>query len=311
MIAKVKLTNNPGVLINYILGDKQGPGNMMDRAVILDRNYCHGDSIDEMKEQFQMILSNCRLKSPAMHIMLSLAPGEQLSETQKFDLVYTVREKMKMQDFPYVAVEHLDTDSHWHLHIAVGRKSPITGKTLSDSNSYQKLMEVCRRVEKDFGLRAVQNPWDHHVQRSDSRKIKMRLDIIEAIKQSNNLNQFLQVMERSGYRVEKGRGIAFVDEKGMRAKGSDPQIGFSLGKLIQIFKEPTPSLFEERADSAPEKQSQPNSEPKFEGDSWLSLFDTDGFKTSPAMNADQSGPRLSLDDEDEWLKRKRRKTRRP
>lgn len=308
MIAKVKMSNSPGKLINYILTDKQGADKMKERVVILDTNYCHGDSVAEVKAQFEMMLSNCRLKSPAMHIMISLASGEQLTELQKFDLTYAVREKMGMADFPYVAVEHLDTANHSHFHIAVARKSPVTGKTLSDSNSYQKLMAVCRQAEKDFGLQVVANPRDRKAQRSDSRKIKMRNDIVATIKQSTSLDGFIKQIEGAGYKVEKQRGIAFIDEKGMRAKGSDPQIGFPLGKLNYIFKQ------KERGESLKidvdykaikaDLVSEPESKPKEMNEASFSFLNSAIPDAAPLSFP---GAKVPIDDEDEWKSKKRRK----
>jgi len=310
MIARVKLSNSPGKLINYILTDKQGPDMMKERAVILDTNYCHGDSVAEIKSQFEMTLSNCRLKSPAMHIMISLAPGEQLTEIQKYDLIYAVREKMRMEDFPYVAVEHLDTANHSHFHIAVARKSTVTGKTLSDSNSYQKLMAVCRQAENDFGLQVVANPRDIHAKRSDSRKTKMRNDIVVAIKKSTSLAGFIQQMELFGYKVEKQRGIAFIDKKGMRAKGSDPQIGFPLGKLNFIFdqkergEKPQIDVDYKEIKAGLVTESEEKSKELGPSFSFLDLLDT---ATSDPAPLSIPAARVPIDDEDEWERKKRRK----
>jgi len=43
-------------------------------------------------------------------------------------------------------------------------------------------------------------------------------------------------VEKQGIKVIKGRGIAYADNKGMYAKGSDRQIGFTLNRLGGIFK---------------------------------------------------------------------------
>ena len=45
---------------------------------------------------------------------------------------------------------------------------------------------------------------------------------------------FKSAMKALGYRVEKGRGIAFIDEKGVRIKGSE--VGYSLSKIERILR---------------------------------------------------------------------------
>lgn len=55
----------------------------------------------------------------------------------------------------------------------------------------------------------------------DSRKQTLRETIKEALVTANSYGQFETKMESLGYRVERGRGIAFTDDKGVRVKGSE------------------------------------------------------------------------------------------
>lgn len=236
MIARVKLSENPANLVDYIFSDKSEEYAMKDRAKFLCANYCFGET-EEMKKQFLAYLQNPKLKEPAMHIIISLAPNEKLTENQKAELIDMVSEKMGMSNYPFIAVEHLDTDNHQHFHIAISRRSPYEKVSLKDSNSYFKMMDVCRKAEIKFGLRQVAHPYDKNAFRHDERKIKMRSDIIAALHKSTNMARFEAEVQQHGYKVLKQRGIAFVDEKGMKAKGSDKQIGFPLGKIEKILQQ--------------------------------------------------------------------------
>ncbi len=53
------------------------------------------------------------------------------------------------------------------------------------------------------------------------------------MKQVSNYQQFEQAMKALGYDVLKARGIAFVDEKKVKIKGSE--VGFSLTKIEKIL----------------------------------------------------------------------------
>ena len=51
--------------------------------------------------------------------------------------------------------------------------------------------------------------------------------------QVNNYQQFEQIMKALGYQVSKARGIAFIDDKKVKIKGSE--VGFSLMRIEKIL----------------------------------------------------------------------------
>ena len=53
--------------------------------------------------------------------------------------------------------------------------------------------------------------------------------ISKELKQSVNLDDFIERMKEKDIKVFKGRGISFIDDKKMKVKGSE--IGFSLQKI--------------------------------------------------------------------------------
>ena len=48
---------------------------------------------------------------------------------------------------------------------------------------------------------------------------------------SKDLEQFVRIMQSKGYKVIKGRGISFIDDKKVKIKGSE--VGYSLQKIEQ------------------------------------------------------------------------------
>jgi hypothetical protein len=137
----------------------------------------------------------------------------------------------------YLAVEHLDT-KHQHLHI-VGNRIGFDGRTLSDSNSYKKIAEFCRQTELKYGLKQVLSPRRflpkelRQIPRNDSRKQALETSIIDALFKANTYAHFEAMMKEKGYKIQRGRGIAFIDQKGVRTKGSE--VGFSLNRVQKIL----------------------------------------------------------------------------
>jgi hypothetical protein len=137
----------------------------------------------------------------------------------------------------YLAIEHRDT-AHQHLHIVANRVG-FDGKTINDSNSYKRMAEFCRQTELKYGLKSVLSPRRflseelRNLPRNDSRKQALKSVIVDALWSAKSYEHFERVMKEKGYQIEKGRGIAFIDKKGVRTKGSE--VGYPLSKIERIL----------------------------------------------------------------------------
>jgi hypothetical protein len=69
--------------------------------------------------------------------------------------------------------------------------------------------------------------------RFDSRKLKLKTDIEDCLIIAGTFKDFEKLMTRKGYSLVKGRGIAFIDSKDVRTKGSE--VGYSLAKIEGII----------------------------------------------------------------------------
>ena len=137
----------------------------------------------------------------------------------------------------YLAVLHKDTN-HQHLHIVANRIG-FDKRTVSDSNSYQKIAACCRNLELKYNLKQVLSPWAYlskeqrQIPRHDERKEQLKATLQQSLSTAKNYEQFEQKMKEKGYQVQKGRGIAFIDEQIVKIKGSE--VGFSLMKIENIM----------------------------------------------------------------------------
>ena len=209
-----------------------------DRAEILEYNRCFG-SQDEIVEQFCDVANlNRRVQKPVFHFILRLAPGDQLNREQLIDLGRECAKEFGVADNQYVTVLHKDTQQ-LHIHIVANRVG-FDGKCASDSNSYKRIAALCRRLEQKYKLQEVLSPRNFlpnelkHLPRFDSRKEKLRTDIRKTLQQVTTYDEFEKAMRSLGYQVLKGRGIAFIDDKKVRIKGSE--VGFSLARIERAME---------------------------------------------------------------------------
>ena len=59
--------------------------------------------------------------------------------------------RMGFGDMPYIVVKHMDIDRH-HIHI-VALRVGTDGKAVSDRNNFYRSKDICRELEREFGLR--------------------------------------------------------------------------------------------------------------------------------------------------------------
>ena len=124
------------------------------------------------------------------------------------------------------------------MHIVANRIG-FDKRTVSDSNNFQKIAAYCRKMELGFNLTQILSPRkflpkdQRQIPRLDARKEQLKSNIQKALQQTINYQQFEQRMKLMGYQVLKGRGIAFIDDKKVKTKGSEA--GFSLMKIEKIL----------------------------------------------------------------------------
>lgn len=250
MIGKVTVGASFYGCLSYCLEDKRGlseeqkqqlslQDNLQhkDRAEIIDNNLCFGDK-RELVEQFHDVAKlSKRVEKPVMHLTIRSAPGDQLTVDQWREVGRAAAQEFGLADHQYVCILHKDT---WQPHIhLVGNRVGYNGKVASDSNSYARIAKLCRQLEQKYNLHQVLSPRrflspkERQIPRQDERKEKLKTDIRETLRQARTYPEFEKAMQEKGYRVEKGRGISFVDSKKVRTKGSE--VAYSLMSIERIL----------------------------------------------------------------------------
>ena len=97
------------------------------------------------------LLANRNTEKPVLHISLSPAPEDKLSDAGLAELAETYMQKMGYGNQPYIVYKHGDTHNT-HIHI-VSTCVDEEGRKISDSYEHRRSMTACRELEIDFGLR--------------------------------------------------------------------------------------------------------------------------------------------------------------
>ena len=232
MIGKFIIGKSFGGCIRYCL--------QKDLAEVLDYNLCYGDKKELIKQFNEVRNLNPKLQKPVQHITLSLPKGEQLSEAQLAAIAAECARDLGFEKNQYIVIQHRDT-GHQHIHIVANRVG-FDGKTVKDNHNYRKMSEFCRKMELKYKLQKVLSPrrylppGQRNLPRLDQRKEQLKKDIQESLAKADNYQDFAEMMKAKGYKIEKTRGIAFIDAKKVRTKGSE--VGYSLSRISNILNMP-------------------------------------------------------------------------
>ncbi len=167
-----------------------------------------------------------------------MAPKEQLQKDQLMQIAEECAKEFGFENNQYIAILHKDT-KHQHLHI-VANRTGFDRRTVSDSNNFKKMANFCRKMESDYQLKQVLNPKrflskeQRLIQRTDARKEQLKQHIKQALINTKSYREFEQRMKEKGYKVIKGRGISFIDDKKVKVKGSE--LNFSLQTIERILE---------------------------------------------------------------------------
>ena len=155
MVAKISLGTSLYGAIAY-----NGEKINKEKGRVLDTNKIFNDgsgtvNIRRAYDDFlRWMPSATRTEKPMMHISLNPHPDDRLSDTDFTRLAHEYMEKMGFAEMPYLIVKHEDIDRH-HVHI-VALRVGTDGRCISDSNNFYRSKNICRELEKKYGLKPAE-----------------------------------------------------------------------------------------------------------------------------------------------------------
>ncbi|MES2902128.1 MAG: relaxase/mobilization nuclease domain-containing protein [Pseudomonadota bacterium] len=237
----------------------------MIAKAIKGRGFRGALAYDLQKEQGRLIDSNMEGRTPrelakefgeirklrpglgkaVLHVSLSAAPGERLSDATWAEIGRHYLAGMGLTSNQYVTTRHADTE-HEHIHLVVNRIT-FDGKVVSDSHDYRRQEATMREVERDYQLQTVAASKDvlrraasrgeiEGSMRTNTASTKQRLQQLcdGALDGCSSYNDYAERLEAAGVSLvpvtqlndTKLSGLSYVLD-GVMMKGSDLGKGYS------------------------------------------------------------------------------------
>lgn len=248
-----------GDLVDYIrFPHNRNPQEKIEYAG--GRNFLSSTHVGQKVEMIALARESAHSHMPVQHWMFSWQEGEQPTREQVEEVVDMFQEKMGLAGHQTVYGLHYDTDNY-HLHIAVNRMNPQTGKVVLPFNGLdiREAHKIVAHIERRQGWANEENPMyavledGELARRRTTREIKPKqaaLDFEHAsgeksaqriaqergydiIKNAKSWADMHKELAGVGLRFEKkGSGaIIFVGEIAVKASSVDR--AFSMGKLCK------------------------------------------------------------------------------
>ena len=234
------------------------------------RNFISGTHSGQKLEMISLAKESVHSKMPVTHWIFSWKEGEQPSRKQIEEIVDLFLEKMELGGHQTIYGLHYDTDNY-HLHIAVNRVNPETGKVIQPHKGFdiKEAHKIVAFVEHIQGWESEKNSLytvlenGELARRLKGREIKPRQEALNfecakgeksaqriaqerghsIIENSKSWEELHQQLAKTGLRFEKkGSGaIIFVDDIVVKASSVDR--AFSMGKLCKKLGDFIPGAY--------------------------------------------------------------------
>jgi len=222
---------------------------------VIDKNMA-GENPRELAAEFGEIRRlRPNLGKAVLHVSLSAAPGEMLTDAQWRQVAQRYLVGMGFDNNnQYVCTRHTDT-AHEHVHLLVNRIRIDTGQVVSDSQDYQRQETLMRVIEQEFGLQTVAPSSQagrkaptrdelEMVSRTGTPSVRQRLQQLAdtAAHDCRGFSQFQQRLEAAGVELvpvvqlagAKLSGLSYrLLDGGELMKGSDLGKGYSPAGLAK------------------------------------------------------------------------------
>lgn len=132
----------------------QGLTSYMDKpqAVVRISNCCFDSLPEAIKEIQATQKKNTRSRNEkTYHLVISFREGEQPDKNILEQIEDRMAERIGFGEHQRISALHTDTNN-WHLHLAINKVHPGTFRNVEPYYDKFKMSEVCRELEKEFGL---------------------------------------------------------------------------------------------------------------------------------------------------------------
>ncbi|HZT04547.1 MAG TPA: AAA family ATPase [Steroidobacteraceae bacterium] len=223
MIGKISTGKGYGGTIEYVLGP--GEHNIEDRARVLwhtmesDNPQHWAIEMEEHARALNPDLVESGRSDLVVHVSLSAAPGERLSDVQWIGVASEYLREMGWEGHDHILVQHNDRP-HDHIHLVINRVGQ-DGQTADLHDDYPRQAQALEAIERKFGL-----DLSHAKMRAEAEQNPAKA--IESLTRSH-LTFTAKDVERYFHRM--GFSDAEVKELTWRALTAGNVLGTNDGKL--------------------------------------------------------------------------------
>ena len=169
MIAKKKIGAGFRGALEYDLGK--------DGGTLLHTNLASTQPRAMAKEFGEIRKLRPNLKKAVLHVSISAAPGEKLSDAQWIAIGKKYLKAMGLDKNQFVITRHTDTDNE-HIHILANRIR-FDGTVSSDSNDYKRQETLMRELESEYAMTPVRSSSEAQIRPIKSGEIEKALRLNE------------------------------------------------------------------------------------------------------------------------------------
>jgi hypothetical protein len=222
-----------------------------EKGSLIDTNMEGGNPRELAKEFGEIRKLRPKLRKAVLHVSLSAAPGEHLTDAQWTQIGHRYLHGMGLDHNQFVITRHEDTE-HEHIHLLVNRIR-FDGEVTSDSHDYRRHEVLMRAVERDYQLQEVRPSIEaqrhaatkgeiEHGLRTGVPSTRQRLQQLcdGAITTSRSYSDYAEKLEAAGVELspvtqldgQKLSGLSYRLD-GVMMKGSDLGKGYSPAGLAK------------------------------------------------------------------------------
>ncbi|SDS19621.1 Relaxase/Mobilisation nuclease domain-containing protein [Polaribacter sp. KT25b] len=208
---------------------------------LIASNKCIGNSTEINSQIERNNALNDRCVKNTFHIKIRIAPEDKgkLNTQDWIDISNDYAKMIGFKENLYAVYMHEEGTNKEHIHIVASRIQS-NNLAVEDSFTHYKNMDFCREIEKKYKLRQVKRVLETVKKqeifiKNDNRIAPLEEKIKSAINQSDSFEDFEFHLKNMGVKTKKGRGIGFIDEKGVYIKGSAINRKYSLKGIEKLL----------------------------------------------------------------------------
>jgi len=250
---KTRLSSFSG-LVQYLCNTQ----NKQERVGKVRLSNCNSlDPIWAVQEILVTQAKNQRAKGDkTYHMLISFAPGENLSEQSLRDIEERVASSIGFKEHQRISVVHHDTDN-LHIHVAINKIHPQTFNMIEPYRAYKTFAEVASSLEIELDLQIT----NHQTRKNRSENLAddmehhsgieslinwMKRHCKEKIEAANSWMEIHGILAEHGLMVRiKANGFVLSNVEGLTVKASSISRAFSKQNLESRLGSFVPSLSED------------------------------------------------------------------